>query len=37
MYGAGKVWKQMRREDIRVAHCPVERLTRRLGLHGHTR
>lgn len=37
VYGAAKVWKQMRCEDIRVAHCPVERLTRSLGLHRHTR
>jgi transposase InsO family protein len=34
VYGADKVWKQMNREDIVVARCTVERLMRRLGLHG---
>ena len=34
VYGADKVWKQLRREDVAVARCTVERLMRRLGLRG---
>ena len=34
VYGADKVWKQLRREGIAVARCTVERLMRRLGLRG---
>ncbi len=34
VYGAEKVWKQLNREQIAVARCTVERLMRRLGLHG---
>jgi putative transposase len=34
VYGADKVWKQMNREGEAVARCTVERLMRRLGLHG---
>jgi transposase InsO family protein len=34
VYGADKVWRQMNREGISVARCTVERLMRRLGLHG---
>jgi transposase InsO family protein len=34
VYGAEKVWRQMNREGIVVAHCTVERLMRRLGLQG---
>lgn len=34
VYGADKVWRQMKREDIRVARCTVERLMKRLGLVG---
>ena len=34
VYGADKVWKQMRREGIAVARCTVERLMRHLGLRG---
>ncbi len=34
VYGADKVWLQMNREGIRVARCTVERLLKRLGLHG---
>ena len=30
VYGAHKVWKQLNREDIRVARCTVERLMRGL-------
>lgn len=37
VYGAGKVWRQLRREGITVAHCTVERLMRRLGLRGAVR
>jgi transposase InsO family protein len=34
VYGADKVWRQLRREGIEVARCTVERLMRRLGLRG---
>src|SRR4051794_37060025 len=34
VYGADKVWAQLKREGIRVARCTVERLMRRLGLRG---
>ena len=34
VYGAEKVWRQLGREDIRLARCTVERLMRALGLHG---
>ena len=34
VYGARKVWKQLRREEIPVARCTVERLMRTLGLQG---
>ena len=34
VYGADKVWKQMRREGICVARCTVERLMRSMGLQG---
>ena len=34
VYGADKVWLQMRREGIRVARCTVERPMKRLGLQG---
>jgi putative transposase len=34
VYDADKVWKQMNRENVAVARCTVERLMRRLGLHG---
>jgi putative transposase len=33
-YGARKVWKQLNREQIRVARCTVERLMRREDLRG---
>jgi transposase InsO family protein len=36
VYGADKVWKQLNREQIRVARCTVERLMGRLGLCGAT-
>ena len=31
VYGADKVWRQLRREGVAVARCTVERLMRRLG------
>ncbi len=34
VYGAHKVWRQLLREDIRVARCTVERLMKRLGIQG---
>ena len=34
VYGADKVWAQLKREGIRVARCTVERLMRALGLRG---
>lgn len=34
LYGARKVWLQLRREDILVARCTVERLMRTHGLEG---
>lgn len=37
VYGAEKVWKQLKREDIGVARCTVERLMSRLGLKGAVR
>jgi putative transposase len=34
LYGARKVWRQLRREGIEVARCTVERLMRALGIAG---
>ncbi len=34
VYGARKVWRQLRRENVAVARCTVERLMRSLGLQG---
>jgi putative transposase len=34
VYGADKIWKQMNREGVVIAHCTVERLMKRLGLQG---
>ena len=34
LYGARKVWHQLRREGTEVARCTVERLMRSVGLHG---
>ena len=34
VYGPRKVWKQLRREGIRVARCTVRRLMRAMGLAG---
>jgi transposase InsO family protein len=37
VYGARKVWRQLRREGIPVARCTVERLMRQMGLQGAVR
>ena len=37
VYGPRKVWRQLRREGIRVARCTVRRLMRALGLTGAVR
>jgi transposase InsO family protein len=37
VYGADKVWRQLRLEKIAVARCTVERLMREMGLRGATR
>jgi putative transposase len=37
VYGAEKVWRQLRRDGIRVARCTVERLMREMGLRGAVR
>ncbi len=37
VYGADKVWAQLRREGLLVARCTVERLMRRAGLRGAVR
>jgi putative transposase len=34
VYGADKVWRQLKREGIQVARCTVERLMKRQGLKG---
>lgn len=34
VYGADKIWRQLHRERQAVACCTVERLMRRLGIHG---
>jgi putative transposase len=34
VYGARKVWRQLRRDNVIAARCTVERLMRRLGLQG---
>lgn len=34
VYGAEKVWRQLKREQIQVARCTVERLMRCAGLRG---
>jgi putative transposase len=34
VYGADKVWAQLKREGVAVARCTVERLMRELGLRG---
>ncbi len=37
VYGARKVWRQLRREGTSVARCTVERLMRQMGLQGAVR
>lgn len=37
VYGARKVWRQLKREDIVAPRCTVERLMRQLGLRGAVR
>lgn len=37
VYGPRKVWRQLRREGVRVAHCTVRRLMRAMGLQGAVR
>ena len=37
VYGAQKVWRQLRREGFTVARCTVERLMREMGLRGAVR
>ena len=37
LYGARKVWRQLRREGVEVARCTVERLMREMGLRGAVR
>lgn len=37
VYGARKVWRQLRREAFVVARCTIERLMRSLGLQGAVR
>ena len=37
VYGPRKVWKQLRRENTRVARCTIERLMREMGLRGVSR
>ena len=34
VYGAKKVWRELKREGFRVARCTVERLMKQLGLQG---
>lgn len=34
VYGARKIWRQLRREGFDVARCTVERLMRKLGIRG---
>ena len=37
VYGARKVWRQLRREGVDIARCTVERLMRAMGLRGAVR
>lgn len=37
VYGADKVWRQLRRESLEVARCTIERLMRAMGLRGAVR
>ena len=37
VYGPKKVWKELRRQGVRVARCTVARLMRTMGLRGVSR
>jgi putative transposase len=37
VYGAEKIWRQLNRENVKVARCTVERLMAKLGLYGAVR
>lgn len=37
VYGAEKLWRQLKRENVKVVRCTVERLMARLGLYGAVR
>ena len=37
VYGVRKIWRQLRREGVKVARCTVERLMRSLGIQGAVR
>jgi putative transposase len=37
VYGARKIWEELHRQDHQVARCTVERLMRRIGIHGVSR
>src|SRR6187402_889321 len=37
VYGANKVWRQLKRESVKTARCTVERLMAEMGLRGVTR
>jgi len=37
VYGVRKVWRQLKREGVKVARCTVERLMRKMGLQGAVR
>ena len=37
VYGPRKVWRQLRRDGVRVARCTIERLMRDMGIKGVTR
>lgn len=37
VYGAAKIWAQLKRENITVARCTVERLMAQMGLRGAVR
>jgi transposase InsO family protein len=37
VYGARKVWRQLRREDVEVARCTVQRVMHAMGLQGAVR
>ncbi|WP_276964151.1 IS3 family transposase, partial [Ferrimicrobium acidiphilum] len=37
VYGARKIWRQLRREGIEVARCTIERLMKAMGITGKRR